>query len=53
MSIWALSVKLNKQISINSRLAGRGDEFREDSFINFLTENLNLFHIMCEEDPNY
>ena len=53
MSLWVLIVRPNNHIQINSRLAGREDEFREESFLNFLTENLSLFHIMNEEDPEY
>jgi hypothetical protein len=53
MSMWSLVVRHDNNISIISRLAGQGDEFRSESLINYLTENLNLFHIMCEEDPEY
>lgn len=53
VSVWCLVVRHDNNISIISRLAGRADEFRSENYINFLTENLNLFHIMCEEDPEY
>lgn len=53
MSIWALIVKHDNNIQINSRLAGAHEEFHSENFINFLTENLNFFHIVAEEDPEY
>lgn len=53
MTMWTLVVRHDHNISIISRLAGIADEFRSENLINYLTENLNLFHIMCEEDPEY
>jgi hypothetical protein len=53
VSMWALVVRHDNNISIISRLAGQQDEFRSESLINYLTENLNLFHVICEEDPEY
>lgn len=53
MSIWVLIVRAGHQIQINSRLAGSEDEFRQECFLNYLTENLSLFHIMSEEDAEY
>ena len=52
-SMWVMVVRHNNEISINSRLAGHSDEFRQDKLITFLTENLSLFSIMAEEDPGY
>lgn len=43
----------DNNIQINARLAGSTDEFRTESLMNFLNENLNLFTILCEEDPEY
>ena len=53
ISVWALMVHHDNNIQINARLAGGSEEFKTDSVMNFLNENLNLFHIMCEEDPEY
>jgi len=48
-----ITVRNDNNIAIISRLAGSRDEFRSENVINFLTENLSLFQIMCEEDPEY
>lgn len=53
LSVWALFVRHDHNIQINARLSGFADEFRPESFLNFLHENLNLFHILAEEDPEY
>jgi hypothetical protein len=29
------------------------DDFKQEHFLNFLTENLHIFHTLCEEDPEY
>lgn len=53
LGIWALMVHHDNNIQINARLAGGSNEFNSEALMNFLNENLNLFQIMCEEDPEY
>ena len=54
LCVWALFVHHDNTIQINSRLIGTSDHpVLPEQLGEFLTENLSLFEIMAEEDPEY
>jgi hypothetical protein len=52
--MWILNVKHDMTVQINSRIMGTQDRgFDPLQLGQFLQENLSLFQIMTEEDPEY
>ena len=54
ISMWVLMVKPEDQVQITARLNNSGEEvISPQEILNFLHENMSLFNIMSEEDPEY
>jgi hypothetical protein len=53
LSVWMLTVGHDENITIQSRHYGMADEFMPDNFLNYLHQNLELYHVLIEEDPEY
>ena len=53
MGVWTFIVKPSSQIAIIARICGALDEFSSEKFQKYLTENSDLYKIICEEDPEY
>ena len=50
--MWTLFVRHDDNIQVHARISGSENEFR-DNMLSFLHENLNMFNILVEEDPEY
>jgi len=54
LSMWILVVKHDQTVQITSRLNGQDQQqLSPESIMDFLHENLSLFSVMVEEDPQY
>lgn len=54
VSLWVVIVQHDQNLQVNSRLAGRSPgDFSTSRVNDFLSENLSLFSILAEEDPEY
>lgn len=54
LTMWILNVKHDMTVQINSRITGTQERgFDPIQLGQFLQENLSLFQIMIEEDPEY
>lgn len=52
LSMWILVVKHDQTVQITSRLNGQDQQtLNPELIMDFLHENLSLFHVMVEEDP--
>lgn len=54
VAMWVVIVQHDQNLQVNSRLAGRSAaDFSAGRVNDFLSENLSLFQILAEEDPEY
>eukprot|EP00347_Sterkiella_histriomuscorum_P016338 403353573 len=53
LCVWMLTVGHDQNITIQSRHHGMADEFMPEHFLNFINQNLSLYRVIAEEDPEY
>ncbi|CDW77100.1 fas-associated factor 1 [Stylonychia lemnae] len=53
LCVWMLTVGHDQNITIQSRHGGMADEFMPENYLPYLHQNLVLYRIIAEEDPDY